>query len=69
MFFVNEISLTSSPKIEFNPNNPVILVLLPLLIKAPILHYKLHWNQKQLLLSFKALYERLSPPGCTFAHS
>lgn len=53
------ISLTSSPKIEFNSNNPVILALLPLLIKATILHYKLHRNQKQLLLSFKSLYERL----------
>lgn len=66
MFLPTIISLTSLPKIEFNPNNPVISVLLPLLKKATILHYNLHQNQKQLLLTFKTLYERLSPTGCTF---
>lgn len=69
MFLPMIISLVSLPKIEFNPNDPVMLVLLPLLKKATILHYKLHRNQKQLLLAFKALYERLSPTGCTFVHS
>lgn len=40
--FLPIISLTSLPEIEFNPNNPVILALLPLLKEATILHYKPH---------------------------